>query len=235
MMSLTPQDPGPIDQKCGSHDAWCLLSWRECVSEDGVFVERRLRWWMREMITLLTLPLPSRISTIIHFPFVFLYSYSRVQQSHIHNSHSNPLGTPQRRRKCMMTHWRGHFTYYISPSKVLLGYSHRLKGVVMVGTTAAALDISIDPKGQWRHHHPTLLYSLHMLHTGNMYSTDGVSRWYPWSSSEWSSLHRITLRIVSTTRVLHLETNLYFDPIEKCAMSQHHSSRFDQNWIPYRI
>ena len=53
MMSLTPQDPGPIDQECDSHDPWCLPSWHEYVSEDGVFVERRRRWWMREMITLL--------------------------------------------------------------------------------------------------------------------------------------------------------------------------------------
>ena len=92
--------------------------------------------------------------------------------------------------------------------------------------TTVALESLIDPKGQWRHHHPTLLYSLHMLHTGNMYSTDGVFRWHPWSSSEWSSLHRITLRIASTTSVLHLETDLYFDPIENRAMSKQHSSQF---------
>ena len=132
MMSLTPQDPGPIDQECDSHDPWCLPSWHEYVSEDGVFVERRRRWWMREMITSLTPPLPSLISTFIHFPFVFPYSYWRVQPSHIHNSHSNPLGTPQRRRKCMITHWRGHFTHYISLSKVLVGCSHRIECVVMV-------------------------------------------------------------------------------------------------------
>ena len=94
MMVLTPQDPTPIDQERDSHDTWCLLSWHEYVSEDVVFVERRLRWWMREMVTLLTLPLPSLISTFIHFPFVFLHSYWSVQQSHIHNSHSNSLGTP---------------------------------------------------------------------------------------------------------------------------------------------
>ena len=134
MMVLTPQDPGPIDQKYGSYDPWCLLSWRECVSEDGVFVERRLRWWMREMITLLTLPLPSLISTFIHFLFVFPYSCWRVQQSHIHSSHSIPLGTPQRRQKCMITHWRGHFTHYISPSKVLVGCSQRIECVVMVAS-----------------------------------------------------------------------------------------------------
>ena len=133
-MSLTPQDPGPIDQECGSYDPWCLLSWREYVSEDGVFVERRLRWWMRETITLLTLPLPSLISTFIHFPFVFPYSYWRVQQPHIHNSRSNPLGTPQIRRKCMITHWRGHITYYISPSKVLVGCSQRIECAVMVAS-----------------------------------------------------------------------------------------------------
>lgn len=132
MMSLTPLDPRPIDQECGSHDAWCLLSWYEYVSEDGMFVERRLRWWMREMITLLTLPLPSLNSTFTHFPFVFPYSYWSVQQSCIHSSHSNPLGTPQRRRKCMITHWRGHFTHYISLSKVLVGCSHRIECVVMV-------------------------------------------------------------------------------------------------------
>ena len=135
MMALTPQDPGPIDQKYGSYDPWCLLSWRECVSGDGVFVERRRRWWMREMITLLTLPLPSLISTFIHFPFVFLYSYWRVQQSHIHSSHSIPLGTPQIRRKCMITHWRGHITYHMSLSKVLIGCSHRIESVVMVAST----------------------------------------------------------------------------------------------------
>ena len=131
-MSFTPRDPRPIDRKCDSHDAWCLLSWRECVSEDSVFVERRRRWWIREMITLLTLPLPSLISTFIHFLFVFPYSYWRVQQSHIHSSHSNPLGTPQRRRKCVITHWRGHFTYHMSLSKVLVGCSHRIECVVMV-------------------------------------------------------------------------------------------------------
>ena len=132
MMSLTPRDPRPIDQERDSHDTWCLLSWHECVSGDGVFVERRRRWWMREMITLLTLPLPSLISTFIHFPFVFLYSYWRVQQPHVHNSHSNPLGTPQGRRKGMITHWRGHFTYHMSPSKVVIGCSHRIECVVMV-------------------------------------------------------------------------------------------------------
>ena len=41
MMSLTPQDPRPIDQDCDSHDPWYLLSWHEYVSEDVVFVERR--------------------------------------------------------------------------------------------------------------------------------------------------------------------------------------------------
>ena len=132
MMSLTPLDPRPIDQECDSHDAWCLLNWHKCVSEDVVFVERRLRWWMREMITPLTLPLPSLISTFTHFPFVFPYSYWRVQQPHVHNSHSNPLGTPQGRRKGMITHWRGHFTYHMSPSKVVIGCSHRIECVVMV-------------------------------------------------------------------------------------------------------
>ena len=126
MMSLTPQDPTSIDQDRDSRDAWCLLNWHKCVSEDGVFVERRLRWWMREMITLLTLPLPSLISTFIHFPFVFLYSYWRLQQSHIHSSHSNPLGTPQIHRKYMITHWRGHITHHMSLSKVLVGCSHRI-------------------------------------------------------------------------------------------------------------
>ena len=132
MMSLTPQDPRPIDQECDSHDPWYLLSWHEYVSEDGVFVKGRLRWWMREMITLLTLSLPSLIWTFLHFPFVFLYSYWRVQQPHVHNSHSNPLGTPQIRRKCMITHWRGHITYHMSLSKVLVGCSHRIECVVMV-------------------------------------------------------------------------------------------------------
>ena len=134
MLSLTPQDPRPIDQERDSHDTWCLLSWHEYVSEDVVFVERRRRWWMREMITLLTLLLLSLISTFLHFPFVFPHSYWRVQQSHIHGSHSNPLGTPQRRRKCMITHWRGHFTYYMSLSKVLVGCSHRIEYVVMVAS-----------------------------------------------------------------------------------------------------
>lgn len=134
MMALTPQDPRPIDQECGSHHPWCLPSWHEYVSEDGVFVERRLRWWMREMITLLTLPLPSLISTFIHFPFVFPYSYRRVQQSHIHSSHSNPLGTPQRRRQCMITHWKGHFTHYISPLKVLVSCSYRIECAMMVAS-----------------------------------------------------------------------------------------------------
>ena len=134
MMSLTPLDPRPIDQECGSIDTWCLLSWHEYVSEDGVFVERRLRWWMREMITLLTLPLPSLISTFIHFPFVFLYSYWRLQQSHIHSSHSNPLGTPQIHRKCMITHWRGHITYHMSLSKVVIGCSHRIECALMVAS-----------------------------------------------------------------------------------------------------
>ena len=134
-MSLTPLDPRPIDQDRDSHDAWCLLSWREYVSGDGVFVERRLRWWMREMITLLTLPLPSLNSTFTHFPFVFPYSYWRVQQPHVHNSHSNPFGTPQIRRIYMITHWRGHFTYHMSLSKVLVGCSHRIECVVMVAST----------------------------------------------------------------------------------------------------
>ena len=126
MMSLTPQDPRPIDQDCDSHDPWYLLSWHEYVSEDVVFVERRRGWWMREMITLLTLPLPSLISTFIHFPFVFPYSYWRLQQSHIHSSHNNPLGTPQIHRKYMITHWRGHITHHMSLSKVLVGCSHRI-------------------------------------------------------------------------------------------------------------
>ena len=134
MMSLTPLDPRPIDQECGSIDTWCLLSWRECVSGDGVFVERRRRWWIREMITLLTLSLPSLISTFIHFPFVFPYSYWRVQQSHIHSSHSNPLGTPQIHRKCMITHWRGHITYHMSLSKVVIGCSHRIECALMVAS-----------------------------------------------------------------------------------------------------
>ena len=165
MMSLTPQDRGPIDQERDSHDAWCLLSCHEYVSEDGVFVERRLRWWMREMITLLTPPLPSLISTFIHFLFVFPYSYWRAQQSHIHNSHSNPLGTPQRRWKCMITHWRGHFTHHISLSKVLVGCSHRIECVVMVagaiwnsyawyvmiapGRSCAVCDISLCHRMKW--------------------------------------------------------------------------------------
>ena len=134
MMALTPQDPGPINQECDSHDAWCLLSWCEYVSEDGVFVERRRRWWMREMVTLLTLPLPSLISTFLHFPFVFLYSYWRVLQSHIHSSHNNPLGTPQIRRKCMITHWWGHFTYHISPFRISVGCSHWSESVVIVAS-----------------------------------------------------------------------------------------------------
>ena len=165
MMSLTPQDRGPIDQERDSHDAWCLLSWCEYVSEDGVFVERRLRWWMREMITLLTLPLPSLISTFIHFLFVFPYSYWRVQQSHIHSSHSNPFGTPQIRRIYMITHWRGHFTYHMSLSKVLVGCSHRIECVVMVagaiwnsyawyvmiapGRSCAVCDISLCHRMKW--------------------------------------------------------------------------------------
>ena len=97
---------------------------------------RRVCWKKTEMMNERddhpTLPLPSLISTFIHFPFVFPYSYWRVQQSHIHISHSIPLGTPQRRRKCMITHWRGHFTHYISLSKVLVGCSHRIECVVMV-------------------------------------------------------------------------------------------------------
>ena len=96
----------------------------------------------------------------------------------------------------------------------------------VVGITAVAIESSIDPKGQWRQDHPTLLHIPQMLHVGCRHSIDRVSRWHPRSSSEWSSLHRITLRIASTTSVLHLETNLYYDPIEKCAMSKHHSSQF---------
>ena len=102
---------------------------------------------------------------------------------------------------------------------------------VMVDTTAAALETSIYPKGQWRHPHPTLLHTPQMLHVGCIHSTHGTSRWYPRSSSTWSSFHRITLRIASTTSALHLETNLYFDHIENCAMSKHHSSQFDYNWL----
>ena len=96
----------------------------------------------------------------------------------------------------------------------------------VVGITAAAIESSIDPKGQWRHHHPTLLHIPQMLHVGCRHSTDRASRWHPRSSSEWSSLHRITLRTASTTSALHLEIDLYFDPIENRAMSKHHSSQF---------
>ena len=134
MMALTPPYPSRIDQECDTHDAWCLLSWCEYVSEEDVFVERRWRWWMREMITLLTLLLPSLLSTLIHFPFVFLYSYPRVQQSHIHKSHSNPLDTPQTRRKCMITRWRGHFTHHISPFRIVVGCSHHAAFIVMVAS-----------------------------------------------------------------------------------------------------
>ena len=96
----------------------------------------------------------------------------------------------------------------------------------VVGITAAAIESSIDPTDQWRHHHPTLLQSLFMLPTRSLHSIDGVSRWHPRSSSTWSSFHRFTLRIASTTSVLHLETDLYFDYIENRAMSKHHSSQF---------
>ena len=102
---------------------------------------------------------------------------------------------------------------------------------VMVGTTAAALETSIYPKGQWRHPPTTLLHSLLMLHTGYVHSIDGVFRWHPRSASTWSSLHRITLRIASTISILHPETDLCFDPIENRAMSKHYSSQFDPNMI----
>ena len=97
---------------------------------------------------------------------------------------------------------------------------------VMVATTETTTYPSIDPKGQWRHPPPTLLQSLFMLPTRSLHSIDGVSRWHPRSSSTWSSFHRFTLRIASTTSVLHLETDLYFDHIENRAMSKHHSSQF---------
>ena len=95
----------------------------------------------------------------------------------------------------------------------------------VVGITAAAIESSIDPKGQWRQDHPPLLHIPQMLHVGCRHSTDRASRWYQRSSSTWSSFHRITFRIGSTASALHLETNLYFDPIENCAMSKHHSLR----------
>ena len=96
----------------------------------------------------------------------------------------------------------------------------------VIGITAAAIESSIGPKGQWRHHHPTFLQSLLMPHTKNTYSIDGVSRWQPRSSTEWSTFHRITLRITSTTSALHLEIDKYFYPIENRAMSKQHSSQF---------
>ena len=105
----------------------------------------------------------------------------------------------------------------------------------VIGITAAAIESSIGPKGQWRHHHPTLLQSLFMLPTRSLHSIDGVSRWHPRSSSTWSSFHRFTLRIASTTSVLHLETDLYFDHIENRAMSKHHSSQFHYIWVPYTM
>lgn len=106
-------------------------------------------------------------------------------------------------------------------SSSLLQYSSS-----MIATTVTTTDPSIDPKGQWRHHHPTLLHIPQMLHVGYRHSTDRASPWYPRSSSEWSSLHQITLRIASTTSALHLETDLYYDPIENRAMSKQHSSQF---------
>ena len=45
----------------------------------------------------------------------------------------------------------------------------------VVGITAAAIESSIDPTDQWRHHHPTLLQSLFMLPTRSLHSIDGVS------------------------------------------------------------
>ena len=96
----------------------------------------------------------------------------------------------------------------------------------VVGITATVIESSIDPKGQWRQDHPPLLHIPQMLHVGCRHSIDRVSRWHPRTSSEWSSLHRITLRIASTTSALHLEIDLYFDPIENRAMSKHHSSQF---------
>ena len=101
----------------------------------------------------------------------------------------------------------------------------------VIDITAAAIESSICPKGQWRHHHPTLLHIPQMLHVGCRHSTDRASRWYQRSSSTWSSFHRITFRIASTTSALHLETDLYFDRIENRAMSKHHSSWFDNNWL----
>ena len=105
----------------------------------------------------------------------------------------------------------------------------------VVGITATALETSIDPKGQWRHHRPTLLQSLLMLHAGHAHSIDGISRWHPRSSSTWSPFHRFTLRIASTTSALHLETNLCFDPIENRAMSKHHSSQFHHIRISHTL
>ena len=87
--------------------------------------------------------------------------------------------------------------------------------------TTVALESLIDPKGQWRQHPPTLHHIPQMLHVGCRHSTDRASRWHPRSSSEWSSLHRITLRTASTTSALHLEIDLYFDPIENRALSNH--------------
>ena len=102
---------------------------------------------------------------------------------------------------------------------------------VMVDTTVTVLETSIDPKGQWRHPPPTLLHIPQMLHVGCRHSIDGVLRWYPRSSSTWSSFHRITLRIASTTSALHFKTDLYFDPFENRAMSKHHSSWLDNDWL----
>ena len=153
------------------------------------------------------------LSTNTPSPLTYSCQLSRHQASWLSHSWSIGLGS-RGVSDIIITLSTDHFSSLLQCSPV------------MVDTTAAALETSIDPKGQWRHHHPTLLHIPQMLHVGCRHSIDRVSRWHPRSSSEWSSLHRITLRIASTTSVLHLETNLYYDPIEKCAMSKHHSSQF---------
>ena len=160
----------------------------------------------------------SLLSTNTPSPLTYSCQLSRHQASWLSRSWSIGLGS------------RGVSDIIITPSTDHSSSLHHrspyMKYIIMTG-----IDPSIDPKDQWRHHHPTLLQSLAMLPTRYLYSTDGASRWYPRSSSTWSSLHRITLRIASTTSTLHLETSLYFDPIEKCAMSKHHSSWFHLIWV----
>ena len=138
---------------------------------------------------------------------------SRHQASWLSRSWSIGLGS------------RGVSDIIITPSTDHSSSLHH-RSPYMIYIIMTGIDPSIDPKDQWRHHHPILLQSLAMLPTRYLHSTDGVSRWHPRSSSTWSSFHRITLRIASTTRVLHLEIDLYFDYIENRAMSKHHSSQF---------